>query len=67
MIGSHRWQKTMEKLPSFSLRSRGQESDPILTECQGVEYSYSRAAGYLKIGWRTNTGHAYSGQLSIKR
>ena len=34
-----------------SLRSQGQESEPVLVEHYSVEYSRSRAAGYPKIGW----------------
>jgi hypothetical protein len=32
-----------------------------------VEYSQPRAAGYPKIGWRTNSAHAEHGQLLIER
>ena len=53
MIGSHHWKKAVENsrfLWRDSLRSGGQESGSISVEDRSVEYSWSRAAGYLKIG-----------------
>ena len=54
MIGSHHWKKTVEYsrfLWRDSLRSQGQESEPVSVEHHSVEYSRSYEAGYLKIGW----------------
>ena len=53
MIGSHHWKKTGKIADFFgeSLFGQGQESEPASVEHRSVEYSRSRAAGYLKIGW----------------
>ena len=66
-IGSHRWQKTGTNsclVQQNSLQNLSQESNPFTTECHDVEYSHSRAAGYLKIGWRTNISHMDKSQSS---
>ena len=43
--------KNSRLLRQNSLRSQGQESEPVSVEHYSVEYSRSRAAGYPKIGW----------------
>ena len=44
---------TGRKLPSCSVKLT-----PVTIECHDVKYGRSHAAGYLKIGWRTNISHA---------
>ena len=49
MIGSHGWKKTMENsqfLLQDSLRSQGQESEPVSVEHYSVKSNQTRAAGY---------------------
>ena len=58
MIGSHRWQKTVENSHLFRFDIEAKSLTHLNTERHGVEYSHSRAAGYLKIGWRTNASHS---------
>ena len=54
MIGSHCWQKAVGKIAVFFVSQSRSRVRSVSIEHHSVEYGHSCAAGYLKIGWRTN-------------
>ena len=71
MIGSHHWQKSVEKRLSCNKSARfalKRVTIPIPIEHHDVEYRHSYVADInLKIDLGTNTGHAECGQFLIDR